>query len=81
IRDQSKVPSINHGWLMAAMAGALNVQLEKPGYYIIGDQKEEVSHMHILKTLRIRNLVMILFILLVCIPLIMIRSLFFGFII
>lgn len=81
VRDQSKVPSINHGWLMAAMAGALNVQLEKPGYYVIGDPKEEVSHVHILKTLRIRNLVMILFILLICTPLIIARSIVLGFVI
>ena len=36
-RDHKKTPSRNHGWPMAAMAGALRVQLEKPGQYILGD--------------------------------------------
>ena len=77
-RDQAKVPSINHGWLMAAMAGALNVQLEKPEYYVIGDKIQEVSHVHILKTLKIRNVVMVLFILLIGFPLMLLSNLIFG---
>ena len=35
-RDHAKTPSRNHGWPMAAMAGALRVQLEKPDQYILG---------------------------------------------
>jgi adenosylcobinamide-phosphate synthase len=62
-RDQNKVPSTNHGWQMAAIAGALNVQLEKPGNYIIGDPKEELTPDKIMKTVRIRNMVMLLCIL------------------
>ena len=49
---------------MAAIAGALGVQLEKPGHYIIGDSKEELDSNKILRTLRIRNVVLILCILL-----------------
>jgi adenosylcobinamide-phosphate synthase len=62
-RDQAKVPSLNHGWQMAAMAGALGVQLEKPGHYIIGDPKEELDSNKIIRTLRIRNVALILCIL------------------
>jgi adenosylcobinamide-phosphate synthase len=62
-RDQNKVPSTNNGWQMAAIAGALNVQLEKPGNYIIGDPKEELTPDKIMKTVRIRNMVMLLCIL------------------
>ena len=62
-QDQSKVPSTNHGWQMAAIAGALNVQLEKPGNYIIGDPKEPLTPDKIMKTVRIRNMVMLLCIL------------------
>ena len=36
-RDHAKTPSRNHGWPMAAMAGALKVQLEKPGQYVLGE--------------------------------------------
>lgn len=49
MRDYKKVPSINHGWPMAAMAGALGVQLEKPGYYVIGEEREALTPAHIRK--------------------------------
>ncbi len=62
-RDQTKVPSLNHGWQMAAIAGALGVQLEKPGHYIIGDPTEELDSNKIIRTLRIRNVSLILCIL------------------
>jgi adenosylcobinamide-phosphate synthase len=77
-RDRRKVPSINHGWPMAAMAGALNVTLEKPGYYIIGDKTEELSPEHVFRALKIRNAAIILFILLVEIPILLVTSYFFG---
>lgn len=79
LRDRRKVPSINHGWPMAAMAGALNVQLEKPGVYIIGDAEEEISHRHINRALKIRNVTITLFLVLVVIPLMFISSMFMGF--
>lgn len=62
-RDYSKTPSRNHGWPMAAMAGALNVQLEKPGQYILGDNNEALTPKKILTALKIRNLTILLFIL------------------
>jgi adenosylcobinamide-phosphate synthase len=62
-RDQAKVPSRNHGWQMAAMAGALRVQLEKPGHYVIGDQIEDLASNKILRALKIRNVAIILCIL------------------
>jgi len=68
-RDKSKIPSINHGWPIAAMAGALRVKLEKPGYFAVGDEIEELTLEHIIRALRIRNMVILLFFLLALIPL------------
>ena len=59
-RDHSKVPSRNHGWQMAAIAGALRVQLEKPGKYKVGDPIEELTPKKILRALKIRDLAIIL---------------------
>jgi adenosylcobinamide-phosphate synthase len=62
-RDHDKTPSRNHGWPMAAMAGALRVELEKPGQYIIGERIESLSSDKIMEALKLRNLVIILCIL------------------
>jgi len=78
-RDQAKVPSRNHGWQMAAMAGALRVRLEKPGYYAVGDEIEELSSAHVFRALKIRNTVLTLFIFLVVLPILFSLSLFFPF--
>lgn len=74
-RDHAKTPSRNHGWLMAAMAGALRVRLEKPGHYVVGDNLGEPSSKHILRALKIRNVVMILFALLILVPILFLVSL------
>ena len=40
-RDGARTESPNAGWPMAAMAGALDLQLEKVGYYRLGDLRRE----------------------------------------
>jgi len=74
-RDQGKVPSLNHGWQMAAMAGALSVQLEKPGHYIIGDQIEGLTSNQIIRALKIRNVAIILCILFM-LPILLLTNLY-----
>ncbi|MCW8802023.1 MAG: cobalamin biosynthesis protein [Candidatus Bathyarchaeota archaeon] len=59
-RDQNKIPSTNHGWQMAAIAGALRVELEKPGQYAVGDPEEELDANKIIQSLKIRNVAIIL---------------------
>lgn len=75
-RDHARTPSRNHGWPMAAMAGALHVQLEKPGQYILGEQTEPLTPNIIRRALRIRNVAIVLCILSV-LPIILLTRLYF----
>ncbi|MCS7115784.1 MAG: cobalamin biosynthesis protein [Candidatus Bathyarchaeota archaeon] len=68
LRNKNKTESINAGWPMSAMAGALTVQLEKPGFYVLGEEKEALSPKHVLRALHIMELTAFLFLLLVAVP-------------
>jgi adenosylcobinamide-phosphate synthase len=78
-RDRKKIPSRNHGWQMAAIAGALHVQLDKPGHYMVGDPAEELNAKKILTALRIRDISIILGILLFLPVLVVVRLFVFPF--
>jgi adenosylcobinamide-phosphate synthase len=78
-RDHAKTPSRNHGWPMAAMAGALGVQLEKPGQYILGEQTEMLTPSKIMLALKIRNMAIVLCVLLVLPVIVLTRLCFFPF--
>jgi adenosylcobinamide-phosphate synthase len=71
-RDKHKTVSINAGWTISAMAGALNIQLEKQGYYTLGDD-HGISPEHILKALRVMTLTAVLFGLVVVLPVLALR--------
>ena len=75
-KDHAKTPSKNHGWPMAAMAGALHVQLEKPNQYILGEAAEKPTPDKILRALRIRNMALLLCILF-SLPIILFTRLYF----
>ena len=78
-RDNAKTPSRNHGWPMAAMAGALHVQLEKPGQYILGEQQEPLSSNKILRALKIRDAAIVLCVLFMLPILVLVRLYLFPY--
>jgi adenosylcobinamide-phosphate synthase len=78
-RDRAKVPSRNHGWQMAAIAGALHVQLEKPGHYAVGDRIQELDSGAIIRALKIRNISISLGVLVILPFLILVRLWIFPF--
>lgn len=43
LREHVRTESPNAGWPMAAMAGALNVRLEKAGHYVLGEAKTPLA--------------------------------------
>jgi len=60
-RDRNVVESVNAGWSMSCMAGALGVKLEKPGAYQLGDALHKLEGCHIKLSLKIIYITLILF--------------------
>ncbi|MDD4448531.1 MAG: cobalamin biosynthesis protein [Methanothrix sp.] len=52
-RDHSRTPSPNSGWPMAALAGALHIRLEKPGYYVLEEECNEPDTSDVPRALRL----------------------------
>ena len=73
-RDRNKTESPNAGWTMSAMAGAFNAQLEKPGFYILGDPVNPLKPDHIPRSIRIMKLTTFLFIIIIVLPTIIIMG-------
>lgn len=73
-RDKAKTASPNAGWTISAMAGALNVQLEKEGCYALGDGKL-ISPDAISRALRIMVLSAVLFGVVVVFPVLALKAL------
>ena len=71
-RDKHKTASPNAGFTISAMAGALNIQLEKQGYYTLGDD-HGISPEHIPKALRVMTVTAALFGLVVVVPVLAFR--------
>jgi len=53
LRDHGRTPSPNSGWPMAALAGALNIRLEKSGYYVLVAKGAEPKTSDVLRALRL----------------------------
>ncbi len=72
-RDKYKTASPNAGYTISAMAGALNIQLEKQGYYKLGDDHGRISGEDIPIALRVMTLTAVLFGLVVVLPVLALR--------
>jgi adenosylcobinamide-phosphate synthase len=78
-RDKHKTASPNAGFTISAMAGALNIQLEKQGYYKLGDDKGHISYEDINKALRVMTVSAALFGVVVVLPVLALRVFVAGF--
>ena len=73
-RDSRKLESLNAGFPMAALAGALGTRLEKMNYYTIGNGSIEFTKSHIISAITLMKVSSILFCGIVTIPIIMTLS-------
>lgn len=66
-RDKYRTESLNAGWPMAAMAGALDLKLEKPGFYVLGDGGDPKPE-NIYEALKVMITTTLIFIVLIALP-------------
>jgi adenosylcobinamide-phosphate synthase len=74
-KDHDNTPSLNSGYPMSALAGALRVRLEKIGYYELGMNIESLSIEKCKNALAMVKLSVILFFVIVSVPLVLLLSL------
>ncbi len=67
-RDHNKTFSLNAGYPMATMAGALRIRLEKIGHYTLGDEQEPVTLEKCKEAISIMQLTTVLFCIVVSVP-------------
>jgi adenosylcobinamide-phosphate synthase len=70
-RDHDKTFSLNAGYPMATMAGALRIRLEKVGHYTLGEEYEPVTIEKCKKAILIMKLTTVLFCIVVSVPVIL----------
>jgi adenosylcobinamide-phosphate synthase len=67
-RDHDRTFSLNAGYPMATMAGALRVRLEKIGYYTLGDEQEPVTLEKCKDAISIMKVTTVLFCIVISVP-------------
>ncbi len=75
-KDHNNTPSLNGGYPMSALAGALKVKLEKVGYYKLGTSFEPLSIEKCKDALTMVKLSIILFFVFISIPMVLLLSIF-----
>ena len=75
IRDGKKPQSLNAGYPMAALAGALEIKFEKINHYELGDGRATLSKEHVSSAISIMKLTLVLFVAVVAVPIISFLSL------
>lgn len=78
LRDHGKTESLNAGWSMSAMAGALHVKLEKPGHYVLASEFGWPHPNHVFAALRVMKVTSLLFTVSVVVPLLWVRVVLLG---
>ncbi len=76
-RDKAKTTSVNAGWTISAMAGALDTQLEKQNCYILGDDNG-ITPDHINRALHVMTVTAALFGLMIIVPILALKIYIFG---
>jgi len=74
IRDGKTTESLNAGYPMAALAGALETKFEKINHYKLGDGEIVLTKQHVISAIKIMKLTSILFFGIIIIPIIFILS-------
>ena len=71
-RDHDRTFSLNAGYPMATMAGALRVRLEKIGYYTLGDEQEPVTLEKCKDAISIMKVTTVLFCIMISVPVVLV---------
>lgn len=74
-RDRDKTASVNAGWPMSAMAGALRIKLEKLEHYTLGDNDEKICPGHVIRALHMMGITVFLFLVLIVVPVCLVKTL------
>ena len=75
-KDRYKTPSLNAGWTMATIAGALRVRLEKIGYYSLGEGYEHLTLQHCETAISLMKITALLFCMVFALPAIVLLAVF-----